>query len=169
MLNIFSGCTKLSSAIIPEGVEDIGAFAFQGCKALATTNIPQSVNSVGLGSFIKTGWQDAQPDDEPVYLDGWFLGSKLLRGFSDSEVVIKPGTKGISVAAFQLYKNLNSVTIPSSLKFINSSAFLGCTGLVEVIISDLEAWKNIKFTDSTSDPTFYSKSLNLNGQTITSW
>ena len=166
----FSGCTNLTSAIIPEGVENIGALSFQNCKALTEVNIPRSVKSVGLLCFFNTGWQNAQPDDEPLYLDGWLLGPKSPRRIiTDNELEIKPGTIGVSVAAFQSYKNLMSVTIPSSIKYVGSSAFLGCTGLVEVKISDLEAWKNIKFADPASDPTFYTKSLMLNGQTITSW
>jgi hypothetical protein len=80
-----------------------------------------------------------------------------------------PGTKGIASYAFNYNKDITLITLPSSLKYVGNGAFGGCTGLAEVNISDLDAWKRIKFEDETANPTYYSKSLTVNGQTITEW
>lgn len=65
---------------------------------------------------------------------------------------------------FEGCSSLKSVTIPSSITKIESSAFYNCNGLTAVYISDLEAWCNIEFNDS--NPLFYAHHLFLNGVEI---
>ena len=47
----FSGCTGLTSIIIPDGLTTIGRLAFQGCTGLTSVTIPDSVTSIGNGAF----------------------------------------------------------------------------------------------------------------------
>ena len=47
----FSGCTRLTSIDIPDGVEEIGMRAFENCTALTDIVIPESVKRVGLVAF----------------------------------------------------------------------------------------------------------------------
>ena len=74
--------------------------------------------------------------------------------------------------AFSGCSGLTSITIPSSMTWINEGAFLGCTNLTSVHISDLEAWCKIQCTycgeiDSyTSNPLHYAHHLFLNGVEI---
>jgi len=42
---------ELSSVVIPNGVENIGWFAFKECEALKTVTIPNSVTSIGYSAF----------------------------------------------------------------------------------------------------------------------
>jgi hypothetical protein len=46
----FSNCEVLETAVIPEGVEIIGDFAFGGCGNL-TVVVPATVTSIGTGAF----------------------------------------------------------------------------------------------------------------------
>ena len=47
----FSGCSNLTSVIIPDSVTSIGDSAFSGCSSLTSVVIPDSVTSIGLLVF----------------------------------------------------------------------------------------------------------------------
>lgn len=47
----FSGCSKLSSIVIPDGVTSIQSGAFFNCTKLTSITIPGSVTSIGLNVF----------------------------------------------------------------------------------------------------------------------
>ena len=51
MLNIFYGCSGLTSVTIPNSVTSIGSFAFGGCSGLTSVTIPNSVTSIGSFAF----------------------------------------------------------------------------------------------------------------------
>lgn len=46
----FSGCTSLTSVMLPESLKQIGSYAFSDC-ALSTVTIPQYVSSIGNNAF----------------------------------------------------------------------------------------------------------------------
>ena len=48
----FSGCTKITSITIPEGVTHIGFCAFDGCSNLTSITLPSTVKSIEWGAFI---------------------------------------------------------------------------------------------------------------------
>ena len=164
----FMRCVKLESVIIPEGVEQIGDFCFYQCKKISDLHIPASVTKVGASILLGTAWFDAQPGNSPIYLDGWLLEWKG-NIHEVYKMDIQPGTKGIAKYALSHADNLSTVTIPSSMQYINASAFRACDKLIQVNISDLDAWKRISFYNEDSNPTKFSHSLTVNGQTITSW
>lgn len=51
MLNIFYGCSGLTSVTIGSGVTSIGSSAFYGCSGLTSITIPESVTSIGELAF----------------------------------------------------------------------------------------------------------------------
>ena len=61
---------------------------------------------------------------------------------------------------------LNSITIPNSVTSIGNSAFMQCTGLASVYISDLESWCKISFSYPESNPLYYAHRLFINGEEI---
>ena len=48
----FSGCSSLTSIIIPDSVTSIGEYAFDGCSNLTSIIIPDNVTSIGAYAFI---------------------------------------------------------------------------------------------------------------------
>ncbi|MBR4282246.1 MAG: chorismate synthase, partial [Clostridia bacterium] len=85
-------------------------------------------------------------------------------GKSITKVIIEEGVTNIGEYSFYNCANLASVTIPSSVTSIGSLAFYNCTGLIRVDTPDLSAWLNIDFGSVSDNPTYYTKSLYVNGK-----
>lgn len=49
--SVFSGCGKIQSVSINDGVTSIPSYAFQGCYSLSEVNIPGSVTTIGSYAF----------------------------------------------------------------------------------------------------------------------
>ena len=73
----------------------------------------------------------------------------------------------IGEKAFSGRSSLTSITIPSNVTSIGSDAFWDCRRLTSVHITDLAAWCNILFYNSSSQPLIYAYHLYLNGEEIT--
>ena len=82
------------------------------------------------------------------------------------EVLISKGTSILS-GAFWDCTSLERVVIPDSVTSIGDSAFWGCTGLTDVYITDIDAWCNISFSSSDSNPMYYGANLYLDGNLVT--
>ena len=80
-----------------------------------------------------------------------------------TSVTIPNSVTSIGLRAFYYCSGLTSVTIPNSVTSIGREAFYGCYGLTSVHISDLAAWCNISFYDTSSNPLSYAHHLFLNG------
>lgn len=73
----------------------------------------------------------------------------------------------IGNCAFANSYSLKSITIPSSVISIASSAFSGCTGLTKAEFASIESLCNIKFGGSCANPLEFAKHLYINGQEVT--
>ena len=89
-------------------------------------------------------------------------GAVSETGKQIKSVVIEEGVTSIGQYAFYYCINIESVTIPKSMREIHVSAFEGCA-VKTVYISDLEAWCGIKFEDTPQG----SGTLRLNGEAVT--
>ncbi len=134
------GC---KNSIIPtdNSVTSIGNCAFYGCTSLAEVTIGNSVTSIGKYAFY---------------------GCTSL-----AEVTIGNSVTSIGGYAFYKCTSLAEITIPDSVASIGHYAFEDCTSLNKVNITDIAAWYKIEFAGYSSNPTYYAKSLYLNGQLIT--
>ena len=104
------------------------------------------------------------------------VGKEAFFGCSEflTDVVMEEGVVGIETWAFlylgnQIQHKVTSITIPSTLKYIENDAFgtYGTDGIVvhidNLYITDLEAWCNIDFRNAGANP---GGLMHLNGEVI---
>ncbi len=120
--NAFS-YSSLTSITIPSSVTSIGGNAFDGCSFLKSINIPASVTSIGSGAFDGTAWYASQPN-------GLVYAGKVAYEYkgimpANTSITLNEGTTGIAGYSFYNCSGLTSITIPSSVTSIGSSAFDG--------------------------------------------
>lgn len=136
----FEGTTSLTDIDIPESVVTIANFAFWGCTSMLHISIPQSVKSLG----------------------------ELVFNNCTGEILINCNVpdQNSQTGAFNLSK-FTKVIIGNSVSSMGNNAFLGCSNLVEVHISDIAAWCGISFASQSATPFLYANDLYLNGALVT--
>ena len=102
----FSGCSSLTSIVIPDSVTSIDNYAFSGCSSLTSIVIPDSVTYIGNGAFYECS--------------------------SLTSIVIPDCVTWISSYAFEYCSGLTSITIPDSVTSIGDMAFYVCSGLTTI-------------------------------------
>ena len=122
----FLGSTSLTKLSVPEGVTIIGSNAFQNCTELKEVHLPSTLTSAyGFYSCSKI---------EKITVPSTVTPSGL---FNDSKAKIKEVSFSGEVTtipnnAFNGFKSLNSITLPSTITSIASNAFSGCTSLTQI-------------------------------------
>lgn len=105
----------ITSAIVNEGVVNLGGRAFYQCPALTSVSLPASVTGIGAEAFD---------------------GCESL-----TSVNIPDGVAGIGWIAFKDCKSLTSITIPGSVTIIGLNAFQG-SGLKDIYFGgSKEQWE----------------------------
>ena len=151
----FSGCSGLTSVMIPSSVMSIGDNAFHNCSSLAAINIPNSVISIGDGAFSRcSGLASINiPNSVTSLGTGAFSNCSGL-----TSVTIPNSVTYIGVTTFSNCIGLDSVTIPNSVISIGNDAFSGCIGLTNVTLPNSvetigeRAFKNCSGLNSITIP-----------------
>ena len=179
---IFGG--QVTEYIIGDDVTSIGSSAFQGCSGLTSVTIGNSVTSIGSLAFSSCDGLTSVVWNAKNCSNSGNFGSQVTSFTFGDEVEVIPGglcnamTKLTSVTipnsvtsigkmAFCSCFSLTSVTIGNSVTSIGQDAFQGCSDLTKVNITDINAWYNISFWDSDSNPLYYAKHLYVNDIEVT--
>ena len=160
----FRGCSKLTSAEIPNSVTSIGDYAFYYCTGLTSVEIPNSVTSIKNGAFGGcSGLTSVTIGNSVTSIGGWaFDGCSGL-----TSVTIGNGVTSIGEEAFSNCSGLTSVTIGNGVTSIGEEAFSNCSGLTSVYITDIAKWCEIKVNNYFANPLYYAHNLYLNGELVT--
>ena len=128
--NNFNACTSLTEVSLPEGIPTIPSHAFYGCTQLAEINIPDSVTCIGALAFAETAIYENQGDGIR-YIDNWAIGLEN----EEETIAVAEGTVGLATC-FAESSDITSCTLPSTLKYINSSAFRNLRTISEITLPD---------------------------------
>lgn len=117
----FSGCTGLTSIIIPNSVTSIGwRGAFYGCTGLTSIVVAE-----GNSKYHSAGNCLIETESKT-----------LLLGCKSSIIPTDGSVTSIGVRAFNGCTGLTSITIPNGVTSIAAYAFYECTSLTSITIAD---------------------------------
>ena len=106
----FSGCTSLTSVVLPNSVKTIDSEAFTGCTSLKSVVIPNSVERISSGAF---------------------------EGCSSLTSIELPGSlRELYNSPFSGCKSLTSLMIPKSVTRINTNPVGGCSSLTSLTVEE---------------------------------
>jgi len=124
------GDSSSTSFSVPDGVTNIGSYAFYHCDELTSVVIPDSVTTVGEYSFaLCSNLNNITLSNGIISIEpGTFYKCQNL-----TTVVIPDNVTNIGVYAFKSCSNLISVTLGKGVTSIGAEAFIECYKLVEIV------------------------------------
>ncbi len=150
-----------------------GDYHYRECEICDTRTENEAHDCIG-GKCLVCGSSCRVASDKQLTLTFTDMGSYYaVSGYEgDGEILTIPATHAgkpvmsITEGAFSGLKSIKWVTVPESIINIGKDAFLGCTGIQTVDISNLEKWCTVSFANRDSNPLYYSHALYLNGEEI---
>ena len=131
---------KVKTVVLPKSVKYIGEDAFRNNYNIESVNINSSQN-IAPTAFIGTKYYNK---NKTYYKGAYYFNNCLISANRKAtSITVKNGTKEIAPAAFcgdefdsDDKSNLQSITLPSSLKKIDERAFSQCTQLKSIVFPD---------------------------------
>lgn len=121
--------SSLQNIVIPEGVKSIGYGAFYHCDSLTQMQLPTTVTHIAPKAFDHTGWvkqfYEQGAGDFLVAGDGILIAYKG----NGAQVQIPEGVRQIGPEVFLGHTEITSVSLPDSLEIIGEGAFEDCDHL----------------------------------------
>ncbi len=120
--NAFYGCSSLEKINFPEGLLEIQELAFTECRALKNVHLPKSLDTFGTGVF---GMCDSLTELSVEPENTSFVSENNAVYNSDKTIILEyaAGASG-------------EFNIPNTVTEVADRAFLGCTGLTAVTLSE---------------------------------
>lgn len=162
----FNNCTSLTSLTIEEGVTSIGKSAFSSCTSLTSVSIPSTITQIGedafniaSGTLTKATFSSVKDlcniDFVNVRSNPLYVANHLYIDENEQTSVTLPYVSAIKPRVFAGASFLESVSIPSVVKFIGEDAFLNCTKIGTVSYSSSDQLTTMQYDSSTSNPLYY--------------
>ena len=177
--------SELKYLTIPEGVTEIGSYAFYKCDGIVSITIPDSVKSIWACAFdgcnptdvyfngSMTDWLTLEVWDNAIL--GSFQNFYIDGNKVEGTVVIPDDITTIRSYAFWNCIGITKVTIQgSSLRNISEYAFAGCANIGAISVEDVQNWCTISGVDNltragkaTKD--FSSSSVRISGTYVVAY
>ena len=127
----FKGTNLTGSLIIPEGVTEIGSYAFSGCPLGGTLTLPKTLVIIGDNAFAQaslTGTLDIPESVKSIGHSAFWC--KLFSKSFTGRLHLPANLEYLGPAAFWGCMGLTgSLTIPAKIKNIPTQCFYNCYGL----------------------------------------
>lgn len=128
---VFRGC-KFETAVLPNQLEYIGAYAFENCVHLTSVTLPESLTTICAGAF--NGCTKLKSLTIPQYVTQMYSRWKYndvscLDGSSIETVVFEGGRDSIPYCACANVPGLTTVVIPASVQKFGTNAFYKSTAV----------------------------------------
>lgn len=143
----FSGCTALQTVSLKDGTKVIGNQAFRGCTALTSISIPDSVTTIEASAFMDCTSLSYHVDGIAKYLGNTDNPKHVLAAITDKTITSFQVSEDTGIILDDVFKSctkLTTVTIPSTVTSIGSSAFYNCSALTAITIPEgvTTIWSN---------------------------
>ncbi len=161
--NAFYFRSDLTTIIIPNGITEIGDYAFAGCSKVTSISFPASLQKIGNAAFYSCELLDA------VVLRGTVeIGSNAFYGCTAMTRLNLPASlRTVGDAAFYGCSALTALTVPSGTEEIGKQAFQDCKALTSLRLPDtLQSIGEFNFTGTEA---LYIENVVCNGDLATSY
>lgn len=148
----FYGCKNLKEAVVPESVMKIGTRAFAMCSSLTALTVPSGIGSVGDSAFSLTPWYD----DLLYHRDLIIFNGRLYDAGRrcTGEIVVPDYVISVEDNAFYSCGEVTAIILPESVRSVGKCAFRDCPKLKAVVFrnpdckiySDTSTFSNKKNT-----------------------
>ncbi|MFA5046036.1 MAG: leucine-rich repeat protein, partial [Paludibacter sp.] len=127
--DIFMGCGKLTTIVVPEGVTQIKDLAFYQLTSMTNITLPSTITSIGTQAFYNCTALDSITIPEGVTSigDGAFWECNKMKSLSLPKSLVT-----IKSTGFAYCRSLTSIELPATATAIENEAFRACTGLITV-------------------------------------
>ena len=153
--------------VVPDGVTEIGEYAFYSCTGLTGVTLPKRLNAIRNHAFY--GCSNLEEITIPDRIRG--IGNAAFHSCSSLASIVLPNSiTRINGYVFYNCTDLQSITIPAEIKSVDDYAFSGCSSLQDIYLSDLNAWLAISYGDYSAKPldaNSLGKNLYVNGELLT--
>ena len=128
---VFKGCSSLESVIFENvALKKISVDMFSGCSALSSIALPDSVTEIEKYAFFETGLRNIQLPEKLTLIGAYaFCNCKNLE-----QVQLPSQLKELGHGAFSSCENLAQIQLPSQLNKLGIDAFRDCTSLDKIDI-----------------------------------
>ncbi len=143
--NIFSNCTSLETAKLPDNMTVIPEEIFFACTNLKTVNIPKETLYIGRLAFSRCSSLSGTlviPDKVKV------IDTSAFSACSYSRIIVGNAVEVINASAFTACESLKTVSLPSGIKVVDEFAFSGCDHLEYNLDED----DTIRYLGNASNP-----------------
>ena len=124
---LYFGGEELTELAIPEGVTEVGSYAFMCCPSLRSVTFPNSLKVVGEGAFKESGIEQVTLSKAITAIEKEaFAHCRSLR-----EIDLCEGLTSIGESAFRGC-DIRTVVIPNSVTTLLAGAFAECKNLSTV-------------------------------------
>ena len=107
------GYNSVKSIVLPESLEQIGAYAFSNCLSLEKVVVPDSVKHIYEGAFLNCSEMKT--------------------------IVLGKGVEGINYDAFKGCEKLEEIVLPEGVTQITKGLFAGCKNLEKIVVENKES------------------------------